>query len=267
MVEKLSKKVDNLVAASEKNKTKITALPPSHFSEEMRKSYTHMKEWKQVRNIVELVSSVKDLELYPMSSNDKDEYFDGSGAILRCETCFTLYKNRAGKLTPAKAAKMLASDCKSICTGKYISPETMASLMNGEGEYWRKLKSSILQHMICAEDGQTHFKALTAQSEERNLRKIHYEAAETMLKSALTAVKAKSAAIHFEEQIAFAFSVGAQIGQCGHSRKLVPDMVKCLLAVINDKTRAALTSCLPSTGLPPHYYMAVDKATVNKIKG
>jgi hypothetical protein len=136
--------------------------------------------------------------------------------------------------------------------------------MNGEGEYWRKLKSSILQHMICAEDGQTHFKALTAQSEERNLRKIHYEAAETMLKSALTAVKAKSAAIHFEEQIAFAFSVGAQIGQCGHSRKLVPDMVKCLLAVINDKTRAALTSCLPSTGLPPHYYMAVDKATVNK---
>jgi hypothetical protein len=123
--------------------------------------------------------------------------------------------------------------------------------MNGEGEYWRKLKSSILQHMICAEDGQTHFKALTAQSEERNLRKIHYEAAETMLKSALTAVKAKSAAIHFEEQIAFAFSVGAQIGQCGHSRKLVSDIVKCLLAVINDKTRAALTSCLPSTGFLP----------------
>ena len=108
--------------------------------------------------------------------------------------------------------------------------------------------------MICSEDGQTHFKAL----------KIHYDAAETLLKSALTAVKAKAAAIHYEDQIAFAFSIGAQVGQCGHSRKLVLDMVKCLLASIHEKTKAELSKCLPSTDLPPHYYMAVDKATVNK---
>ena len=118
--------------------------------------------------------------------------------------------------------------------------------------------------MICAEDGQTHFKALNALSEERNLKKIHHEAAETMLKSALTAIKSKSGATHYEEQMAFAYSIGAQVGQCGHSRKLVPDMVKCLLTAIYHKTREVLSKPLPSTGLPPHYYLAVDKATVNK---
>ena len=82
-----------------------------------------------------------------------------------------------------------------------------------------------------------------------------------MLKSALTAVKSKSAAIHYEDEIAFAYSVEAIVGQCGHSRKLVPDMIKCLLAVINEKTWQVLLTNLPSTGLPPHYYMA---ATVNK---
>ena len=266
MVEKLAKKVDNLViATSENSKQKAAPLPSSQFSEKMKESYSQMNEWKKVNNIVELVSLVKDLELFPMSKDDEhDDIFHSGGAILRCKTCFSLYKGKAGTLTPAKAAKKLAADCNSICTGRYFNPEKMSSLVNGEGVYWRKLKSSVLKHMICAEDGQTHFKALTMLSEERNLKNIHYEAAETMLKSALTAVKSKSGATHYEDQIAFAYSVGAQVGQCGHSRKLVPDMIKCLLAVINEKTREVLLTTLPSTGIPPHYYMAVDKATVNK---
>lgn len=266
MIEKLTKKVDDLgTKSSTSSKIHVTApLPSTQFSEAMKESYDHMKEWKKVKNIVELVSHVEDLALYPMSKDDASGFIKGGGAILRCETCFALYKDRAGKLTPSKAAHKLASDCSSICTGKYLSPDRMENAMSGQGEYWRKMKSSILQHMICAEDGQTHFKALTMLSEERNLKKIHYQAAETLLKSALTAVKAKSAAIHYEDQIAFAFSIGAQVGQCGHSRKLIPDMVKCLLASIHEKTKAELSKCLPSTGFPPHYYMAVDKATVNK---
>lgn len=159
---------------------------------------------------------------------------------------------------------MLSADCRSICTGKYIDPQRMESLVDGEGAYWRKFKSDILQHMTCATDGQTHFKALSALSEERNLRKHHYEAAETLLKSAITAVKSKSAASHYEDQIAFAYSVGAQVGQTGHSRKLVPDLIKCLLHVIYQRTKNKLLQCLPSTGLPPHFSMAVDKGTVNK---
>ena len=65
--------------------------------------------------------------------------------------------------------------------------------------------------MLCACDGQTHFKALTALNEENNLMKKHYEAAESLIKSAWVSVnKAKSAAVHYEEQVAFAYSLGAQ---------------------------------------------------------
>ena len=119
--------------------------------------------------------------------------------------------------------------------------------------------------MVCSVDGQTHFKALTALSEEWNLMAKHYEAAESLVvKSALVSIKATSAAVHYEEQVAFAFSLGAQVGQNGHSRKLVPDLVRCLLVAIDETTKKELLKCLPSTGLPPHYFMALDKATVNK---
>ena len=223
-----------------------------------------MKEWKKVNNLVELVNEIDCLQLYPLTENDENEFEGNSGAILRCETCFTLYKDKASRLTPAKAAKKLSRDCVSICTGRYLSEERMKELIDGDGPYWRKLKSAVIQHMLCSVDGQTHFKALTALSEERNLMAKHYEAAETLVKSALVSIKAKSAAVHYEEQVAFAFSLGAQVGQNGHSRKLVPDLVRCLLVAIDETTKKELLKCLPSTGLPPHYFMALDKATVNK---
>jgi hypothetical protein len=118
--------------------------------------------------------------------------------------------------------------------------------------------------MLCACDGQTHFKALTALNEEKNLMKANYKAAETLVKSAIVSIKSKSVAVHYEEQVAFAFSLGGQVGQSGHSRKLVPDLVRCLIEVVNERTKQELMKCLPSTGLPPHFYMALDKATVNK---
>ena len=117
---------------------------------------------------------------------------------------------------------------------------------------------------MCSSDGQTHYKALAVINEEATLQHRQYEAAESLLKSALTAVKAKSASMHYESLVAFAFSVGGQVGQCGHSRKLFHDLLKCLLAVVNERTKAQLSKSLPSTGLPPHFYLTVDKATVNK---
>ena len=37
-----------------------------------------------------------------------------------------------------------------------------------------------------------------------------------------------------------------------------------MLSVTNKEIRNVMTKCLPSTGLPPHYYLTLDKATVNK---
>ena len=236
----------------------------SKFSEDMKESYLRMKDWRNVNNIVELVEKIECLQLYPLNNKEEDEFDGSSGAILRCGTCFFLYKDKALRLTPARAAKKLSRDCTSICTGRYLDQERMEELLNGRGAHWRKLKSSVIQHMLCACDGQTHFKALTALNEENNVKKANYKAAETLIKSALVSIKSKSAAVHYEEQVAFAYTLGAQVGQSGHSRKLVPDLVRCLIEVINQRAKEELPRCLPNTDLPPHYYMALDKATVSK---
>ncbi len=42
------------------------------------------------------------------------------------------------------------------------------------------------------------------------------------------------------------------------------DLLKSLLALLRQETKAKLMECLPCTSLPLHFYMTVDKATVNK---
>jgi hypothetical protein len=105
-----------------------------------------------------------------MNATEHGEFKQG-GAILRFETCFTLYRDKARKLTQARAAKKLASDCKSICTGKYIEPELMAEYIAGKGEKWR-----VLQHMVCSTDRQTHYNALTMIAQDNKLKKIQCDA-------------------------------------------------------------------------------------------
>ena len=116
-----------------------------------------MKEWQNVKNLLELVANIDCLTLYPLPPEDLHIFEDG-GAILRCETCFTLYRDKANKLTAAQLARKLSSDCVSICTGKYLNPECMAEMMSGKGDNWRRLKSRVLQHMICATDGKPTLK-------------------------------------------------------------------------------------------------------------
>ena len=129
------------------------------------------------KNIVELVSCIDSLALYPLDNTVDIELFNGGGAILRCKTCFVLHKDKAIKLTPTRAAHKLSHQCNSVCTGRYLDEDKMSQVMSGKGNYWRKLTSSVLQHMICATDGQTHFKALKMINEESNLKKKYYEAA------------------------------------------------------------------------------------------
>ena len=136
----------------------------------MSRSYQKMKQWREVKNLLELVSEVEDLSLYPLNTDEMEEFKEG-GAILRCETCFTLHRETAKKLTPARAAKKLATDCNSICTGKYIEPALMAEFIAGKNEKWRKLKSRVIQHMTCSADGETHFKALSIIGQDRKHRK------------------------------------------------------------------------------------------------
>jgi hypothetical protein len=91
MIEKLSKKVDNLKQVTPPmgprntgTSETVSGLLMDKFNENMKEPHLKMKEWKKVGNIVELVNAIDCLELYPLSSKDQEEFEDGSGAILRC---------------------------------------------------------------------------------------------------------------------------------------------------------------------------------------
>jgi hypothetical protein len=121
MVESISRKVDRL-SISSGSSTQQGSSPSiltysDGFTKQMKESYSKMKEWKNVKNLVEMVRKIECLTLFPLPAEDMDIFKD-SGSILRCEICFTLHKDKANKLTPARAAQKLASDCTSICTGK-----------------------------------------------------------------------------------------------------------------------------------------------------
>ena len=154
MMEKLNRKVNSLATTSSLAFQGRASTFTNAFSKEMKQCYYKMKEWKSVKDIVELVQSLDCLSLNPMMWDGDLDLFAECGAIIRCEVCFTLHKDKARKLTPARPAKALPKDCSSICTGKFISPEIMEEMISGNDENWRKLKSRTLQHMECASDGQ-----------------------------------------------------------------------------------------------------------------
>ncbi len=101
MMEKMNRKVDSLATSSSSQTFQGGASTFTNaFSKEMKQCYDKMKEWKNVKDIVELVRSIDCLSLTPHS----------------------------------RAAKTLSKDCLSICTGQYLSPEMMTEMMSGKGE-------------------------------------------------------------------------------------------------------------------------------------
>lgn len=259
MIEKLSRKIDKLSHNQKAESRFSTASTSSSTSSEMGRCYHKMKERREIKNLPELVTSVEDIALYPLETVADLEEFNHEEPFCDAKHVFRYTEIWARTLTPARAAKTLAADYSSICTGKYIERALTAEYMIGKGEKLRKLTRRIVQHMVCSADG--HFKALRMLGEEKQLKKRQCEATETLVKCAFTAVKSKVAGLHYENQVAFAFSVGAQVGNTGHSRKLFPDLVKGMLCVINEETCKQMTKCLPCTRLPPHYYLTLDKAT------
>ena len=64
--------------------------------------------------------------------------------------------------------------------------------------------------------------------QERKRTNRECEVGETLVKCAFTAVKSKAAAVHYENMLAFVFSVGGEVGGSGHSRKMFSDLVNIL---------------------------------------
>ena len=89
--------------------------------------------------------------------------------------------------------------------------------------------------------------------------------AKNQLCAAIGVVKTKSAAIQYEERIAKLQAAGADVRDFGHSRKMFPEMIKVVCAYIDKKTADFLSTPLPNTGMPPHFYITADKSTNRRI--
>ena len=82
---------------------------------------------------------------------------------------------------------------------------------------------------------------------------------------ALTVVKTKSAATHYETMIGAHSFTGSDVGEIGHSRKQFSAILRAAEVWCDKQVAEFLSSPLPSTKLPPHYYATCDKSKPNRV--
>ena len=86
---------------------------------------------------------------------------------------------------------------------------------------------------------------------------------ENIVRVAFTIIQMKTAAQHFETSIASHVSTGSDMGDMGHGRKQFNEIMRAAEIFIDDQTKEFLVKPMPSTNLPPHFYVTADKSTIN----
>ena len=75
-----------------------------------------------------------------------------------------------------------------------------------------------------------------------------------------------AAVLHFETLVSLISSCGAKVGSIGHGRRQFNDICYCLEEIVNRKTNKWLNTPLISTGMPPHFWATLDKATPSRVR-
>lgn len=88
---------------------------------------------------------------------------------------------------------------------------------------------------------------------------------ENLIRIALSVVNVKAAALHYETLVASHQLTGSDVGEFSHGRKQFSAILRCANLWINRETAKFLSSPLPSTKLPPHFYVSSDKSTPSRI--
>ena len=89
-------------------------------------------------------------------------------------------------------------------------------------------------------------------------------AVSSLVRCTLQICKKKSAAIHFETDVALVSVMGADAGHIQLSRKHFPGVIATVAEEIDHQINA-MTSPPPFTGLPPHWWCTMDKSTPGHI--
>ena len=86
-----------------------------------------------------------------------------------------------------------------------------------------------------------------------------------LVRVAISVLKSKSAATHFEMHVAAHLSTGSDMGEIGHGRKQFNEILKAVEAYLDSEIEKYLLTPLKNTLLPPHFCGLADKSTIHRI--
>ena len=217
---------------------------------------------KRATNIMDLQTSCEYLDWF------YDEEL--KSGILRCKPCFdfqVLSKPVLRGLTPTKALEFLsATERNTFSCGITYQGEKCSNMMIGGNEFWYRQKRRIIEHLCFIGEGSAlHKKSMEEYQANKTRKKNSLLVSENIFRSVIAALKMGAAGMHFETLISLISSCGGSVGSIGHGRKQFNDICYCLEAVINRETNTWLNTPLLSTGMPPHFWATLDKATPSRI--
>ena len=227
-----------------------------------------IKPSRREQNLASTVASVSNLPRRDIQATNLLEFVDEvpefsilgeeNSYVLRCITCHTYLSN---PLAVTGSRRPSGSTFGSLATGLRVENSVYHQLIAGHCDKWYHQKEKLLNHM----SSETHALALHhAKSIEKRFDR-DVTVVKNQLRTALGIVKSKAAALQYEDRIAELHAAGADVGDFGHSRKLFPEMLSVAGAYINKKSAEFLSSPLPNTGMPPHFYVTADKSTNHRV--
>lgn len=91
------------------------------------------------------------------------------------------------------------------------------------------------------------------------------KATENIVLVALNLIETKTAARHYETSIACHIATGSDMGDMSHRMKQMNEILRAAEIYIDRSVSKFLQERLPSTHLPPHFYVSCDKSTIHSI--
>eukprot|EP00794_Sanderia_malayensis_P021154 gene21154-23234_t len=139
--------------------------------------------------------------------------------------------------------------------------------MGGSHQEWYSFKNRLVEHFSCSSTrngGQFHLRSLQHQLKEKHRTDRNIRVNVHLVAAGIEICKIKSAGMSYESLIAFLSFCQADVGNIGHGRNQFPDIIKAAYIYVLKQTRLYMHEPLLSTGLPPHFSVAIDKSTPHR---
>eukprot|EP00794_Sanderia_malayensis_P003887 gene3887-4431_t len=139
--------------------------------------------------------------------------------------------------------------------------------MGGWHQEWYSFKNRLVEHFSCSSTrngGQFHLRSLQHQLKEKHRTDRNIRVNVHLVAAGIEICKIKSAGMSYEWLIAFLSFCQADAGNIGHGRNQFPDIIKAAYIYVLKQTRLYMHVPLSSTGLPPHFSVAIDKSTPHR---